>query len=149
MIQRKQTIFLLLAMACLIACQCLPIGAIEPKGMGAVPVLFNYGLYADRAFNAQPIPFVDLVVAGALAFITIFLYKNRRLQMRLCWVNIILLLAWYGYYAFCMFAKFNALGTFHPRFAACLPFIGIVLIVLAHRGIKADEELVRSMDRIR
>jgi hypothetical protein len=41
------------------------------------------------------------------------------------------------------------MGTFHPRFAGCLPLVGLILFVLAYRGIKADEELVRSMDRIR
>lgn len=149
MIQRKQTLFLLLALACLLVCLCLPIGAIEPKSMGAGPVLFNYGLYADRAFTAQPIPFVDLVVTGALMLITIFLYKKRKVQMQLCTVGVVLLLAWYGYYAFCFFSKFAAMGTFHPRFAACLPLVAIILVVLAYRGVKADEELIKSMDRIR
>ena len=32
MIQRKQTVFLLLALAAIIVCLCLPLGAIEPKG---------------------------------------------------------------------------------------------------------------------
>lgn len=149
MIQRKQTVFLLLALACLLVCLCLPIGAIEPKGMGVAPVLYNYGLYADHAFTIEPILFIDLVVTGALMLITIFLYKHRRVQMQLCSVCFMLLGVWAGYYAFCWFDRFQEVGAFHPRFAACLPLVAFVLVVLARHGVKADEELVRSMDRIR
>lgn len=149
MIQRKQTIYLLLAVAALVACLCLPIGRIEPRGMGVATVWYNLGLYTDRAFSAQPMPFVDLVVAGVLSFVAIFLYKQRKVQARLCSVGLVLCLAWYAYYAFCALNEFQSGGTFHVSFAACLPFVAAVLLVLARKGIVADEKLVRSMDRIR
>ena len=41
MIQRKQTIFLFLALLVTIACLCLPVGSFEPKGMGAENQLMN------------------------------------------------------------------------------------------------------------
>lgn len=149
MIQRKQTIFLLLAVSALIVCLCLPIGRIEPKGMEMPTIWYNLGLFTDGAVHTQPVPFVDLVIAGTLSFIAIFLYKKRMLQARLCTASMILCLAWYAYYAFCALNEFQTGGTFHVAFAACLPFVAFVLLILARRGITADEKLVRSMDRIR
>lgn len=149
MIQRKQTVYLLLALAALIVCLCLPIGSVEPKAMGAAPLWYNYGVYFGSAFTARPLLFVDLVVVGALTFINIFLYKRRRMQMGLCVAGIILILAWYGYYVFSAVCDFASQGTFHVKFAVCLPFVAIIFLILARRGVKADEELIKSMDRIR
>lgn len=149
MIQRKQTIYLLLALAALIVCLCLPIGEVRLKSMGASPVWYNIGVYTGESFLAKPLPFVDLVVVGALTFIDIFLYKRRLMQARICVAGIILSLAWYGYYAFCAFGEFAAMGNFHFGFAACLPLVAIIFLLMARQGIKADENLIRSMDRIR
>ncbi len=149
MIQRKQTVFLLLALAAIIVCLCLPLGAIEPKGMGVPALFYNVGLYANGGYQIHPLLFVDLVITGALTLACIPLFKKRKMQMKICVANIVLTLVWYGYYAFCVLHLFKGMGTFHPRFAGCLPFVALILFVLAYRGIKADEELVRSMDRIR
>lgn len=149
MIQRKQTVFLLLALAAVIVCICMPLGSLEPKGMGVAPLWYNIGLMGSPSFSVQPVPFIDLVVIGVLSLACIPLYKRRKLQMRLCVANILLCLVWYGYYAFCVLSLFKGMGTFHPHFAGCLPLVALILYVLAYRGIKADEELIKSMDRIR
>jgi hypothetical protein len=149
MIQRKQTVFLLLALLALLVCLCLPIGSIEPKAMGVPTLWYNAGLMTDNGFVARPIPFVDLVVAGTLSLVSIFLYRRRPLQARLCVAGIVLCLAWYVYYAFCVLNEFQTGGTFHLHFAACLPFVAVILLLMARRGIIADEKLVKSMDRIR
>lgn len=149
MIQRKQTVFLLLALAAIIVCLCLPLGAIEPKGMVVPALFYNIGLYANGGYQVHPLLFVDLVITGALTLACIPLFKKRKMQMKICVANIVLSLVWYGYYAFCVLHLFKNMGTFHPRFAGCLPLVALILFVLAYRGIKADEELVRSMDRIR
>lgn len=151
MIQRKQTIFLLLALASLIVCLCLPLGRIEPKGVSPFIYWYNLGFYEDGKCILRPWLFVDLVVIGTLTFIDIFLYKRRMLQAKICIANIILCLVWYGYYVFVALVANDILlrGTFHLCFAVCLPFVSMVFIFLAWRSIKADEELIRSMDRIR
>ena len=149
MIQRKQTIFLLLALLVLIVCLSLPIGQLEPKGMGVAAMWYNLGMYRDGAFQAMPIPFADLVVVGVLTFTGIFLYKHRLVQARLCVVNVVLCLAWYAYYGFNVLHQFPNMGTFHYAYGACLPFVAIILFLMARRGIMADERLVKSMDRIR
>ncbi|KXB39619.1 hypothetical protein HMPREF1870_01874 [Bacteroidales bacterium KA00344] len=149
MIQRKQTIFLLLALLSLIVCLCLPIGKIEPQGMGVMTIWYNLGLVTDGMMRPQPMLFVDLVVTGILAFIAIFMFKKRKVQARLCSVSMVLCLAWYAYYAFCVLNEFQTGGTFRIAFAACLPLVAFILLYLARRGVIADEKLVRSMDRIR
>lgn len=149
MIQRKQTLFLLLAAVSLLVCLSLPIGTIEPKGMGVATVWYNLGLQADQTFSVRLVPFVDLAVTGILSFVAIFLYKNRKMQAKLCTAGMVLCLTWYVYYAFCALNEFQTGGTFRMSFAACLPFVACVLLFLARRGVLADEKLVRSMDRIR
>ncbi len=150
MIQRIQTVFLLLAVAALLACLCLPIGSVEPQGMGAPAVWYNLGLTHAQGLEARPVPFVCLIVTGALTLLTIFQYRHRTRQMRFCVACMVLCALWYAYYLFSALVSLPAGGaTFHVRFAACLPLVAIILLALAHRGIKADERLVKSMDRIR
>lgn len=149
MIQRKQTVYLLLALAALIVCLCLPIGKLTGNALGATASVYNIGIYAQGKLAAHPLLFVDIVIVASLTLIDIFLYNKRKLQIGICVANIVLCLAWYGYYAFMALGGLKALGSFSMSFAACLPFVAIVLFILARNGIKADENLLKSMDRIR
>lgn len=149
MIQRKQSIFLLLAVAAMIVCLCLPIGSMQAGSTqlgqsSAVPSVYNLGIYTSTGFAAHPLPFVDLVIAGTLSFICIFLYRWRKTQMRACLISIVLCVLWYG-----CFAGEWALIGFKPHWACALPLVAIVFLALAYRGVRADERLVRSADRIR
>lgn len=151
MIQRKQTLFLLLALACVIVCLCLPVATLESKAMGEGVRWYSLGLYSGRGFDPHPLPFVDLVVVGSLTLISIFLYRRRPVQMALCTANIVLCLAWYAAFAGYWFlgSVDSASTSLRVHFAFCLPLVAVVLLVLARAGVKADEKLVRSMDRIR
>ena len=149
MIQRKQTVFLLLALAAVIGCLCLPLAGIEPRGMGAGYLWYNLGLYGNGGIVAHPLLFVDMVIVGTLSFVDVFLYRKRPLQAKLCIVNIILCLVWYATYAYYAFSVLASVGTVHHKFSGCLPLVAIILFVMAYRGIKADEDLIKSMDRIR
>ena len=150
MIQRKQTIYLLLALAALIVCLCLPIGKLTSNVMqGAEVAVYNIGLYTSTGLDAHPVLFADIVVVATLSFINIFLYNKRKLQMKICVVNIVLCLVWYAYYAFMALSMFKGIGSFSMSFAVCLPLVAMILLILARAGIKADEELIMSMSRIR
>ena len=149
MIQRRQTAYLLLAVAATAACLCLPIGRLEPRTMGVDVVWYNMGLLRDGELTVRPMPFVALFMAGVLAFSDIFLYRRRRVQARLCVVGVALCVAWCIYYAVCALLVFPSDGTFHVSLAALLPLAAVVLLLMARHGIIADERLVRSMDRIR
>ena len=149
MLQRKQTIFLLLALAALIVCLCLPVGKIDDAAGNTIAVWYNYGLTMDKVVTALPLLFVELVVTGVLTFITIFLYHRRKLQMALCLGCIFICGVWYGSYSFYATDAFERLGEFHFCFAACLPLVAVIFFFLARMGVKHDDDLIKSMDRIR
>jgi len=98
-----------------------------------------------------------LVIVTILPFVTIFLYKKRQLQIRLCGVECVLLIGIVALiaaftYAICnnIFADFD-LGWKNIifRFPVIMPVISVILTLLAMRAILRDELLVRSLDRIR
>lgn len=94
------------------------------------------------------------VLAGLTALISglslanIFFYKKRILQMRICVYNVLLilfLLILTGIFSFT--SNTGAVKTF--GLSAVLPLIALILNLMARRSIKKDEELVKSVDRIR
>ena len=98
-----------------------------------------------------------LLLATVLPFVTIFLYKNRPLQIRLCGVECVLLLGSVVLvgaftYSVCnnIFADFDITwSNLAFRFPIIMPLVSLVLTPLAMRAILRDELLVRSLDRIR
>lgn len=89
------------------------------------------------------IPFITLI--------TIWLYKHRQLQIRLTVFNSLLMLGYYGMYAFYLyyFKEKYAADAVHPLLPAVFPLVCIVLNVLAIRGIAKDDALVKSYERLR
>ena len=86
-----------------------------------------------------------------ISLVTIFLYRKRILQIRLCIFNAILMLGFYGLYAFYVWNVSKDLGdvSITGKIALTFPFISLILDYLAIRNIGADEALVRSLDRLR
>jgi hypothetical protein len=151
MIQRKQTLFLLAALILTIVCLCLPVGSVEPKGMGISPVIYNLGIKGtDSAFTFGNCPmFILLLITCPIAIAAIFLYHKRKLQAKLCVWNIVLNVVWYAYFGFCWYSQLADMGTFHPTMMLAFPLISVILYVMARKGIIHDEKLVRAADRIR
>lgn len=147
--QRKQTIFLLCSLAAVVVCLLMPVGGIEPKTLGPETLLTNLGWTGNepQGFRGWPL-YVLMVLTGIVSIVTIFLYKKRKLQMKLATWGIVFDLAWYIYYALIYF-DLSADLQMHIKFAACMPLVSCVFLWLAKRGVKADDDLVRSMDRIR
>jgi len=97
---------------------------------------------------------VPLAVTAALialiSAVSIFLYKNRKQQMKLAIILIILssvLTAALVIYGFILTSQNG--GRIRLNLSIILPFPMIITSLLAYRGIKKDEELVRSYDRLR
>lgn len=156
MIQRKQTLFLLVAVIASLLCFFMPIGVILPKGMGGVVSLYNLGFVDDNGtiiVSGICLPlFILLAVSTALSLATIFLYKNRKLQLSLCATNLLFSVLWYIDYTLLFFGMVTVPeveGNVEVKFAACLPLIAIIMVVLARKGVADDEKLVRAADRIR
>ena len=150
MIQRKQTVFLFLALLATIACLCLPVGSFEPQGMGTENQLMNLWINdanGGRNFSVWAL-FAILLVTCPITTFAIFDYHNRKRQARFCMFSMLMIIGWYIVYG--VFSQVLMPGfTFHVGFAACLPLIAFILLWLARHSILADEALVRAADRIR
>lgn len=150
MIQRKQTVFLFLALLATIACLCLPVGSFEPQGMGTENQLMNLWINeanGGRNFNVWAL-FAILLVTCPINTFAIFDYHNRKRQARFCMFSMLMIIGWYIVYG--VFSQVLMPGfTFHVGLAACLPLIAFILLWLARHSILADEALVRAADRIR
>jgi hypothetical protein len=99
--------------------------------------------------NVMPITILIPVIA-ALSFSIIFFFKNRSLQLLLSKILIALitiLILVSGYYSYIIISQMD--GAIVPGIKMVLPVIMLILSVLAFRGIKKDDQLVKSYDRLR
>ena len=149
MIQRIQSVYLLVVTILMVICMCSPIGSIitnanEISELGNLCITFPDGTkdYSPWAL------FVILLVVAALSFVTIFLFKKRMLQIRLTIFSSVVLI---GYYIALVAYLFMLAEdtTFSASWTICLPFAALILNWLAIRGIGADEALVKAYDRLR
>lgn len=90
-----------------------------------------------------------LMLSALVAFATIFLYKNRMLQIRMSIFNSLLLVGYYIAFIAFYFALKSDANLFRIGWALCLPLVSIVLNVLAIRAIGRDEVMVKAADRLR
>ncbi len=150
MIQRVQSLYLLLSATLGVVCLSRPIGRfVAADGWGEC-VLFNLWVrLAGGGHNLAPWAlFAILVIVCALTLIDIFLFRYRALQMRVVSLCMVLLAGYYMYFAVFTYL-YAGDGSFRPTVVAALPFACIVLDYLAFRGILRDETLVRSLNRLR
>ena len=142
MIQRIQTVFLALIVILFVVLNFVPVlgyefmhGAMEWKVLSGIP-----GFLAGDA------------VIALLALVTIFLYKNRKRQMRICTAGMLLgILLPLGFWLISLL--YTNAGEVriivHYGIGFWLTLANPVLFFLARRSVKKDEELVRSADRLR
>ena len=91
---------------------------------------------------------LGIITSTILSLVSIFMFKNRKLQFVMNRLNIILnfiLLAVF------MYGSLNSPGedVSSEKGVGILPIISIVLLVLANKAIKKDEDLIKSVDRLR
>lgn len=160
MIQRIQSLYLLIAAAAVIVLMFIPIGYIYTDNFAYV---FNAFLVKD--ITPDPTIIYNNVILGILmgicaifSIVSIFFYKKRAFQIRFIYVNmviflIIILLMLYVYPD----VIFTKNGLIRPQqdlfeynywILACL-IPAAACFYLANKAIKKDEELVKSADRLR
>ena len=156
MIQRKQTLFLLAAVIAYVVCLFLPVASVLPEGLStdvSVHCLGTVGNATGIQFDATCMPLFFLCgVSALLSLLTIFMYKNRKFQMTLCSIILLFSVLWYVDYLVMYFGLVgleNVTGEMSLTFGSCLPLVGIILVVMARKGVNDDEKLVRAADRIR
>jgi len=136
MIQRIQSVWLLLAGACAFLSVKLPnYSGTNAKGTPS---------YELNATENLPL-LCTTIFTGVLALAIIFLYKKRTLQLRLCVLGILSeALLIFLYYRE---VKTFTLGTY--SLWAILHSLTVILFFLAARAVNKDEKLIKNSDRLR
>ena len=150
MIQRIQCVYLLLVAILLVVALCIPVGSyLCPNGYEAG--FTNLGVrMEDGSLLSSWGMFAILLLSAIVAFGTIFLFRNRILQIRMTIFNSLLLVGYYlAFVAFLFVFRSRLDASFHLSWGLCLPFVSLVLNYLAIRAIGKDEVLVRAADRLR
>ena len=152
MIQRIQSVYLFLTACLLGLAMCLPMGQFIGADSVRTEVFEPLGVtLADGSFMYTWGLFVILLLSAIIAFCTIFLFRNRRLQLRMTVFNILLQIGFYVVFVVFVFALKENLGakSFQLGWALCLPAVSVIFSYLANHAIRRDEMLVRAADRLR
>ncbi|MDE3125928.1 MAG: DUF4293 domain-containing protein [Bacteroidota bacterium] len=138
MIQRVQTLWLLLTAICAFVSLKLPFYT-------GNTILNNSSTYQLVTGNSTLLLNILTVAIGILSILFIFLYKNRTKQL---WLTLALFLLTLLQIILVYFhTKKFAQGTYS---ISLLVYIAMpVLLILAMRGMYKDEQLVKSVDRLR
>lgn len=93
---------------------------------------------------------IMLFVSAVISVAAIILFKNRGKQMRLCnWAVFVILIYYIARYS-CIISISNKFDyTFNVNVSDFFPLIALVLIVMARVAINKDDKLVKGADRIR
>jgi len=162
MIQRIQTVYLLLVAVLSFAGLVSQIGTYTvAEQMVASFSNFSFSSYDPCASYQSTGPYalgVLLILVIILSGMSIMLFRHRMRQLRLTILSSILLAGYIAVYAvFAYFYQENInqvlapadTATFHLRFVALFPVLSLILNAMAIHGIRKDEALVRSLDRLR
>ena len=88
-------------------------------------------------------------VSGALALWSIFLFRNRKNQFVMNRLNMILNLFLLGFFVYRSLNLSGETTVSEKGIGMLIPVFSIVFLALANRAIKKDEDLVKSVDRLR
>ena len=143
MIQRVQTIYLLLA-------------SIVSGGLIFVFNLWNtikekifvVDLFSREVFTLKVIPFM-FIMSAILSLVAIFLFKNRKLQFVIGRIIIMINLFLLGLLIYLSLNLSGETSVSEKGIGMFLPILAILLVVLANKAIKKDEDLIKSVDRLR
>jgi hypothetical protein len=136
MIQRKQTLYLLIVILL----------------NGALPFWLN--LWSD-ANGKEIFAQNDFLISGAftgaavLALVSILLYKKRQNQFVVNRLNMILNLFLLGFFVYRSLNLSGEILVSEKGIGMLIPIFSIVFLVLANKAIRKDEDLVKSVDRLR
>ena len=178
MIQRIQSVYLFVAAVLAVCLFCFPYAEVTVNGTlftitachlsPAVEMLpASYTLPFALSFRindcslpplsvAAMLPLASVtLLAAVLCLIALFKYSNRTVQMKISkvaiYLQIVILVTMIAYFWGLSRTPNGGEMTFNVNFRLPMvfPVINIILLVLAYRGIKKDDDLVKSADRLR
>ena len=137
MIQRIQTVYLALAFVM----------------TGILPFVFKLWTLSDgkpEMFMSSQCYSAIFGLSTSLSLLSILFYKKRQHQFVIGRLNIILNLILLGLFVYrSLNLSGEALAVSEKGIGMFLPIIAIVFLVLANKAIQKDEDLVKSVDRLR
>lgn len=154
MIQRIQSLWILLAI--IMVCLFYSIDAVSFMGEGGAQYsIKSAGIYSsvNGAFQKDlnsTVLLILVILITVLLLVTLFIYKYRKLQIKISFIVLILQFSIY----IVLIIISSGIHKDHdakifPELGSVFPFLGMIFTILACRGIKKDENLVRSYDRLR
>lgn len=159
MIQRIQTLFLLAVVICMALTVTFPIWEKAGGDIKFTLDAFYWNEYGSNASGwtlTKSSPIFYLAGLGGLICLTalysVFQFKKRMFQIKLGALNAFLMMGYIGLATYFIYQGETAVGTeakgiFKPGYF--LPLAAMIFNSLANRFIKKDENLVKSVDRIR
>ena len=135
MIQRIQTIYLLLASICSFLTLKFPLYS----GSNAT------GAFAEVNGQFNILLLIVTVMVATMAALGIFLFKNRKLQIRLVLAGLLLQVGCLALY----FTQLKNFTTGNFALGSVFSFAVVVFFILALLAINKDQKLVKSLDRLR
>ena len=144
MLQRIQTLYLLIVTALMTTLCFTPMATYMADGIEGEFVAFDFWWIG-----------VLFALCALLAFVVVWLFKKRMLQVRLLCAEIVLLVGaqifslWYSIGFTNNVEAMGEIAMTSIKTATFFPLVCLVLVWMAIRGIFKDERLVRSLDRIR
>lgn len=154
MIQRVQSIWLLLASLTLICVFFLPLMTKNVDNTAYLLYLDGHH-HAVKEGNGLAItvtPVGAMIINGIATFlclVCIFQFKNRPMQKRLIMINIVLIIATAVLVALNASLFPGGISGASIHLGSSLFVLAIIFCMLAIRGIRKDEQLLRSADRLR
>ena len=147
MIQRIQSVFLLVAALLLATLFKLNFYTAQLENS---EIRYTAWLHQNTTTNEIHINLIHIILQFAIngfTLYTIFSYKNRKKQMSYCWY---LFLGSVLSFLFPVYTIFTSnYSAFHFGFGSYVLGIIAILYICAYFFIKKDEDLVRSIDRLR
>jgi hypothetical protein len=137
MIQRVQSLFLLLVVI---------LSVVLFMGL---PVLVRMPSATEVGLSQSAILQIMNAATGILAFVAIFLFKRRNLQIRAASLGMLITCVLIALLFFMSDTMAAPDETIHYKAGSYLPLLQLLFLFIAIRFIKKDEELVRSADRLR
>lgn len=148
MIQRIQSLWLLLASLAILSLFVFPTVSAANFQINAMGLYISTNLGVSN-LQVNYFIVISTAVLALISFVNIFNFKNRTLQKRIIFLNIILIIALSAFNS--QEAKKIPGGIENAQLGVgmFLPMIAILFSVLALKGIKNDEKLIQSADRLR
>lgn len=149
MIQRKQSLYLLIVFLIALLNYLLPILTVSHAGEQLEVCGNQFEIIEQVGLCLHPVPILLGTIMG-ISLLAVFVYKRRKLQIVLTVVNIFFHLLYAAYYYIYLFdyARLYGAQTEINSVTFLMP-ISLVLLFLVIKLIRKDQRLLNSLNRLR